>query len=74
MSVIRLHHDSFAGSSALSRLFSWLKTTHQAMVTAKLERLENELVFRRGYSELPSDREAMRYPQAPLVLSDKWDF
>jgi hypothetical protein len=74
MSVIHLHHDGLADGSTLSKVFGWLKTMHQAIVAAKRERLENELVFRRGYSELPSDRDAACYPQAPLVLSDKWDF
>jgi hypothetical protein len=75
MSVIHLHHDGFAGASLLSRAFGWLQTMHRAIVTAKLERLENELVLRRGYDEgIASDRDAVRYPQRPLVLSDKWDF
>jgi hypothetical protein len=47
---------------------------HEAIVAAKLERLESELVVRRGYDQVPTDRDAVRYPQAPLVLSEKWDF
>jgi hypothetical protein len=76
MSVIHLHPDELKDfGSVATRAFGWLKTMHQAIVTAKLERLENELVLRRGYSEnLASDRDAVRYPQRPLVLSDKWDF
>ena len=76
MSVIQLHHDGQKDfGSVVTRAFSWFKTMHQAIVRAKLERLENELVLRRGYSEDPaSDRDAVRYPQRPLVLSDKWDF
>jgi len=79
MSVIHVRHDDFSGSSIVSRTFGLLvaafQTMHRAIVTAKLERLENELVLRRGYSEDPaSDRDAVRYPQRPLVLSDKWDF
>lgn len=76
MSVIHLRHDEQKDfGSVVTRAFGWLKTMHQAIVRAKLERLENELVLRRGYSEDPaSDRDAVRYPQRPLVLSDKWDF
>jgi hypothetical protein len=48
---------------------------HQAIITAKMERLENELVVRRGYrDEKFAGFDATRYPQQPLVLSDKWDF
>ena len=44
-------------------------------MTAKLERIENELILRRGYcDELPLRHDAVRYPQRPLILSDKWDF
>ena len=76
MSVIHLHHDEVKDfGSVVTRAFGWLKTMHQAIVRAKRERLENELVVRRGYGdEVSSDRDAVRYPQAPLVLGDKWDF
>jgi hypothetical protein len=76
MSVIHLHHDELKDfGSVVTRAFGWLKTMHQAIVRAKRERLENELVVRRGYGdEASSDRDAVRYPQAPLVLSEKWDF
>ena len=79
MSVIHVHHDGFTAGSVISRAFSWLgaafKVMHRAIVAAKLERLENELVVRRGYSDDSLVRhEASRYPQRPLVLGDKWDF
>jgi hypothetical protein len=79
MSVIHLHHDGKDFGSVVLRAFGWLgaavKTTHQAIVAAKLERIENELVLRRGYSDDETwQHEAVRYPQRPLVLSDKWDF
>ena len=74
MSVIHLHHDELKGfGSVVSRIFGWLKAMHQAIVTAKLERIESELIVRRGYDE-PLQHDAMRYPQRPLILSDKWDF
>jgi DNA-binding HxlR family transcriptional regulator len=79
MTVIHVHHEGLTGGSVISRAFAWLgagfKSIHQAIVTAKLERLESELVVRRGYSDdQPSQRDVVRYPQRPLVLSDKWDF
>jgi hypothetical protein len=80
MSVVHLHHDGSRDfGSAIFRAFAWLgsafKAVHQAIVAAKLERIESELVLRRGYcDELPLQRDAVRYPQRPLILSDKWDF
>ena len=79
MSVIHVHHDGFVGGRVTSRAFGWFaaacKAMHQAIVAAKLERLEGELVVRRGYGDDGSVRhEAGRYPQRPLVLSEKWDF
>ena len=76
MSVVHLHHDeAWNFGSVISRAFGLLKAIHQAIVAAKLERIENELIFRRGYSdELPLRHDAVRYPQRPLILSDKWDF
>jgi hypothetical protein len=78
MTVIHVHHEGLT-SSIISRAFAWfnvaVKTIHQAIVTAKLERLESELVVRRSYcDDRLSDRDAVRYPQRPLLLSDKWDF
>ncbi len=79
MSVIHVRHDDFVGGSLISRAFGWFaaafKAMHQAIITAKLERLENELVVRRGYSDDDFVRhDATCYPQRPLVLGDKWDF
>jgi len=46
---------------------------HRAIVKAKLRRLRNELICRGGYvSEKYSD--ASKFPQAPMILGDKWDF
>ena len=79
MSVINVHHDEFADSPVVLRALGWLgaavRAMHQAIVAAKLERLEGELVVRRGYGDDGSVRhEAGRYPQRPLVLGEKWDF
>jgi hypothetical protein len=52
-----------------------LRLLHRAIVRAKLQRLRNELLFRRDYSEmLPLEDEMTKFPQRPLVLGDKWDF
>jgi hypothetical protein len=79
MSVLHIHHDDLSEGSVVSRAFNWLgaaaRAMHEAIVAAKLERLESELVLRRGYSDdqlLAHD--AVRYPQRPLILSEKWDF
>ncbi len=79
MSVIHVRHDDVVVGSVISRVFGRLSAafqmTHQAIATAKLERLENELVVRRGYSDAGLvHHEVARYPQRPLVLGDKWDF
>lgn len=50
---------------------------HRAIVTAKLRRLRGELICRAGMSVDQSATpvaDAARWPQAPLILGDKWDF
>jgi hypothetical protein len=46
---------------AVSRTIAALRILHQAIVTAKTQRLEREPMFR-------------EIPQHPLHLGDKWDF
>jgi hypothetical protein len=43
-----------------------LTMIHQAIIAAKLRRVERELMF--NTSELKD------FPQRPLILGDKWDF
>ena len=74
MSVVHLHHKETSDfGSVMSRAFGLLKAIHQAIAAAKLERIESELILRRGYDE-PVQHDTVRYPQRPLILSDKWDF
>ena len=74
MSVVHLHHKETSNlGSVMSRAFGLLKAIHRAIATAKLERIESELILRRGYDE-PVQHDTIRYPQRPLILSDKWDF
>jgi hypothetical protein len=50
---------------------------HRAIVTAKLRRLRGELICHASMSVDQSAMQvadAVRWPQAPLILGDKWDF
>jgi hypothetical protein len=42
-----------------------LTTIHQAIVAAKMRRIQRELMFH--------TRELWDFPQQPLILDDKWD-
>ncbi|HEV7411444.1 MAG TPA: hypothetical protein VGO01_23410 [Bradyrhizobium sp.] len=48
-----------------SRVRTALTTIHQAIVAAKLRRIQRELMFH--------TRELRNFPQRPLILDDKWD-
>jgi hypothetical protein len=79
MTAIHVNHDDLAGGSVVARAVGWLgavaTSIHQAIAAARLEQLENELVLHRRYGDdCASDRDAARYPQRPMILSDKWDF
>ncbi|MGJ4909790.1 hypothetical protein [Bradyrhizobium sp. HKCCYLS2033] len=60
-----------------SRLIKTLRKTvraiRAAIAVAKLRRLRNELLFRRG-TGATIELDARHRPQAPLLLGDKWDF
>jgi hypothetical protein len=81
---LQLHHDGLHGppagsrrtfSRALRRLGVALRLLHAAVVAAKLQRLERDLLFHPGYGgEEPLKPGAERFPQRPLILDDKWDF
>ena len=45
-----------------------LRAMHRAIVTAKMRRLERELLLH------DLSRGNQRFPQAPMILGDKWDF
>jgi hypothetical protein len=70
---------------AISRTAAAFKITQQAVQTAKVGRLVQELTPRPGardhrslespaYRNRNPDRDATKFPQRPLVLGDKWDF
>jgi hypothetical protein len=63
-----------------------LTTIHQAIVAAKMRRIQRELIFHAGvagfhdewsrlkWREGPgSDHDIRDFPQRPLILGDKWD-
>ena len=73
-------HNDFTGPTRIRacgplRRAVWL--ARRAIVAAKLCRLRGELLCHAGvsvddYAKPVAD--AARWPQAPLILGDKWDF
>jgi hypothetical protein len=70
---------------AIGRTGAALKTMHQAVVAAKMRRVERELMFHDGAYDRwlsepdaqpshASGKDAVNVPQRPLILGDKWDF
>jgi hypothetical protein len=70
---------------ALRRTGATLKIMHEAAITARMRRVERELMFQNGSYDRwfcesdapqsqPSDKDAVKFPQRPLLLGDKWDF
>ena len=70
---------------ALSRTSLIFNTVHQAIVTAKTRRLQRELMFHtdsrntwsfqsHAHENHDLDKDGVKFPQRPLILSDKWDF
>ena len=54
-----------------------LSLVHHAIVVTKLRRLRGELLCHAGIGADPNATpvaDAARWPQAPLILGDKWDF
>lgn len=84
MTLFHLHHDDVhhlarderhSFRQALTWIGSAFRTLHQSITTAKLRRLQSELMYQQDYSEmLPPEQDASKYPQRPLLLGDKWDF
>jgi len=54
--------------SAVRMMRAGLRAMHRAIVAAKMRRLERELLLH----DLTNG--SSRFPQAPLILGDKWDF
>ena len=82
----RLHAS--AGASrfmlrrAIKRIGAAVRMIHSAIAAAKIHRLRNELLLHRGHDgwarmnldvgSLGADAE--KYPRAPVVLGEKWDY
>ena len=70
---------------AMGRAGVVLGIIHRGIVTAKMRRLQRELLFHRGARDDGSverrlhdvsgpDHDAAEFAQRPLLLGDKWDF
>ena len=57
----------------LGRLGTAFKTIHDAIVAAKLRRLQSELMFHECWPA-QTDTDATKSPRRPIILGDKWDF
>jgi hypothetical protein len=82
MAARRLHK---LARRVAGRIGAALGTVHQGIVTAKMRRLQRELLFhggahddgsmeRRLHDVSGGDRDAAEFAQRPLLLGDKWDF
>ena len=58
---------------ALGRLGTAFKAIHDAIVAAKLRRLQSELMFHECWPA-QTDTDAAKFPRRPMILGDKWDF
>jgi hypothetical protein len=67
-----------------SRVSAALDIIHQAIIAAKIRRVQRELTFHTGAHDEWSgfgpgsreeglDKDVRDFPQRPLILSDKWD-
>jgi hypothetical protein len=84
MTLYHLRQDDVDGAArearfplagALKRIGAGFRWLHRAIVSAKLRRLQRELMFRHDYDELlPPEQDVSKVPQRPLILGDKWDF
>ncbi len=63
----------FSVAKAAGRLRAVFKAIHDAIVAAKLRRLQGELTLHERWPA-PPDTDAATYPRRALILGDKWDF
>ena len=82
----RLHASAgasrFTLRRATKRIGAAFRMIHRAIAAAKIHRLRNELLLHRGHDgwtrmnldvgSLGADAE--KYPRAPVVLGEKWDY
>jgi hypothetical protein len=82
MALLHLHHDDIGGVArdrdssiwrAFRRIGAALGILHRAIISAKLRHARSDLLYRNDYNEMVRQN-AGKFPQAPLVLGDKWDF
>ena len=70
---------------AIRRTAAALKIMHRAVIAARMRRIERELMFQNGSYDRwfcepeaqqgdASGKDAVKFPQRPLLLGDKWDF
>ena len=84
MALLHLHQDEVRGfarkryfsiSRVLKRIGDIFGMLHRGIVSAKLQRAQNEYLFRRDYDEmLPPEQDVTKFAQRPMILGDKWDF
>jgi hypothetical protein len=84
MALFHLHHNDRRGLArenplSISRLFRRIgaafKLLHRGIVSAKLRRVQSELLFRHDYSDMcEPEQDIKKFPRRPLILGDKWDF
>ena len=71
--------NRFPAARTLSWLRAALKVLHQAVIAAKMRRLQSELMFHSAAHEdwslrAEGEPDAAKFPRRPLILGDKWDF
>ncbi|UGA41332.1 hypothetical protein HU230_0023380 [Bradyrhizobium quebecense] len=83
---VRLHGSAGAAPLALRRIIRRIglafRTIHRAIAAAKIHRLRNELLLHRGHEDWARANlnvgmlggDAEKYPRAPVVLGEKWDY
>ncbi|AUC98797.1 MULTISPECIES: hypothetical protein [Bradyrhizobium] len=83
---VRPHGPAGAMQTALRRTVRRIglafKTIHRAIAAAKIHRLRNELLLHRGHEHWAQTNlhvgmlggDAEKYPRAPAVLGEKWDY
>lgn len=83
---VRPHGSAGAMPLALRRIIRRIglafRTIHRAIAAAKIHRLRNELLLHRGHEDWARTHlhvgmlggDAEKYPRAPVVLGEKWDY
>lgn len=74
--AMQLKRLRVVGRRARNHVRSFLSFMHNAMVAAKMRRIQRELMFHAGpkWHEEGPDKDVRDFPQRPLILGDKWDF